>query len=222
MVTNTWAYPPAVMQDVLVATSSYGPQPFGPIADHFDVSVVVTQAGLFLHQLGMDQRWVPVHVEGRFAVLVRRDGPDGHLADRYELNLQDLDPEVLIQHARNLDPAPGLALWLGARVLTDLGWHDEALGLLAASRADNPSEPRAWIATANALTRRAASRELRTPTDLAAIRDDFAQTAEALQQAWALTGDPELVGNIADIRQRLRLLDRQLASVPHVTPGVRP
>jgi len=66
------------------------------------------------------------------------------------------------------------------------------------------------------------SRKPRTPTDLAAVRDDFQQVTEALQQAWELTGDPELVVNIGDIRQRLRLLDRQLASVHQATPRVRP
>ncbi len=220
IVTCTWAYPPVVMQNVLLATSSYGPQPFGPIADHFDVSVVVTQDGLFLDQLAMDQRWVPVHVEGRFAVLVRRDGPDGHLADRDALNPQDLDPEAMIQHTRNLDPAPGLALWLSARMLTDLGWYDQALQLLAASREDNPSEPRAWIATANTLTRRAVTRN--PGTDLAALREDFEQTAAALQRAWALTGDPTLVANIRDLREKIRLLDRQQASAQQVAPGAGP
>ncbi len=222
MVTCTWAYPPAVMQNVLLATSSYGPQPFGPTADRFDVSVVVTQAGLFLHQLAMDHRWVPVHVEGRFTVLVRRDGPDGHLADRDAVEPHDLDTEAMIQHARSLDPAPGLALWLSAQVLTDLGWYDQALQLLAASRQDNPSESRTWIATANALTRRAMTREPRTTADLAAVRDDFEQVAEALQRAWELTGDPELAVNMGDIRQRLRQLNRQLAWVHQATSGVRP
>jgi predicted Zn-dependent protease len=170
----------------------------------------------------MDHRWVPVHVEGRFTVLVRRDGPDGHLADRDAVEPDDLDTEAMIQHARSLDPAPGLALWLSAQVLTDLGWYDQALQLLAASRHDNPSESRAWIATANALTRRAMSREPRTTADLAAVRDDFEQVAEALQQAWELTGDPELAVNMGDVRQRLRQLDRQLAWVHQATSGVRP
>jgi hypothetical protein len=219
MVTNTWAYPPAVMQKVLAATSTYGPQPFEPIAKLFDVSVVVAKPGQFLDQLGSDPRWVPVHTEGRFAVLVRRDGPDAHLAERHALTGEGLDAATLIQQARALDPAPGLALWLSARVLIGLGFNDHALQMLAASRADNPSEPRAWIGTANALSRRAAGR---SPTDRAGVRADLEQTVEALTRAWALTGDPALAESVRELEQNLNVLDQHRTSADRTEPGAQP
>ncbi len=200
MITNTWAYPPEVMWQVLVASSSYGPVPFGPTAERFNVSVVVTQSGRFLRGLATDRRWVPVHVEGKFAVLVRDDGPDGDLADRHGMTQKGLDIARLIALTRRLDPAPGLATWMSARVLNDLGWHDAAIKMLADSVAENPSEPRAWIGTANARTARARRRD---PADRAGVRDDMEQTVEALGRAWSLTHDPQLLANVTNIQQML-------------------
>ena len=215
MITNTWAYPPGVMQQVLTATSSYGPQPFSPAADRYGVSVVVARSGLFLRQVLGEGRWVPVHAEGRFVVLVLRDGPDAHLARRWALSQETVDAATLIGDARRLDPAPGLALWLAGRVLADLGWYDHALEMLAASRRENPSEPRAWLATANALTRRAVRRQ---PTDHAGVRVDLEQTVDALERAWSLSGDPNLLANIGVVEQRLATLRQATA----VLNGMRP
>ncbi len=208
MVTNTWAYPPAVMQQILSGSSSYGPQPFAPVADRFDVSVVVTQSGLFLREVTADRRWTPVHAEGRFAVLIRRDGPDGRLAERHALAGESLAAERLIRDARTLDPAPGLALWLSAQVLADLGFYDHALTMLEISRRENPSEPRAWIATANALSRRAVRRDL---ADRAGAQADLELTVEALETAWALSDEPNLLASIGVVKQRLATLDRATA-----------
>ncbi len=215
MITNTWAYPPAVMQQVLTATSSYGPQPFSPVADRYGVSVVVARSGLFLRQVVGEGRWVPVHVEGRFVVLVLRDGPDALLARRWALSPETVDAATLIGDARRLDPAPGLALWLAGRVLADLGWYDHAVEMLAASRRENPSEPRAWIATANALTRRAARRH---PTDHAGVRVDLEQTVDALERAWSLSGDPNLLANIVVVEQRLVTLSQATAGADGIRP----
>ena len=200
MITNTWAYPPQVMRQVLVASSSYGPVPFGPTAERLDVSVVVTQPGRFLHGLAADRRWVPVHVEGTFVVLIRDDGPDGDLALRHGLTQQGLDIAGLIRSTRRLDPVPGLATWMSARVLNDLGWHDAALAMLADSLAENPSEPRAWIGTANARTARARGRD---PADRAGVRQDMQRTVEALGRAWSLTHDPQLLESVTNIEQML-------------------
>jgi hypothetical protein len=188
------------MRQVLVASSSYGPVPFGPTAERLDVSVVVTQPGLFLRGLAADRRWVPVHVQGTFAVLIRDDGPDADLADRYRMTQRGLDIAGLIGSTRRLDPVPGLATWMSARVLNDLGWHDAALAMLADSLAENPSEPRAWIGTANARTARAQGRD---PADRAGVRQDMQQTVEALGRAWSLTGDPQLLESVTTIEQML-------------------
>ncbi len=215
MVTNTWAYPPAVMQQVLTATSSYGPQPFSPVADRYGVSVVVARSGLFLRQVVGEGRWVPVHAEGRFVVLVLRDGPDGHLARRYALSPETADTATLIRNARRLDPVPGLALWLVGRVLVDLGWHDHAVEMLAASLRANPSQPRAWIATANALTGRAVHRHTAGHPGAQA---DLEQTVDALERAWSLSGDPDLLSSITVAEQRLATLRQAMA----VADGMRP
>jgi hypothetical protein len=200
MITNTWAYPPEVMRQVLVASSSYGAVSFGPTAERLDVSVVVTQPGLFLRGLAADRRWVPVHVQGTFAVLIRDDGPDADLADRYRMTQWGLDIAGLIDSTRRLDPVPGLATWMSARVLNDLGWHDAALAMLADSLAENPSEARAWIGTANARTARARRRD---PADRAGVRQDMQQTVEALGRAWSLTHDPQLLESVTNIEQML-------------------
>jgi len=215
MVTNTWAYPPAVMQQVLTATSSYGPQPFSPVADRYGVSVVVARSGLFLRQVVGEGRWVPVHAEGRFVVLVLRDGPDGHLARRYALSPETADTATLIRNARRLDPVPGLALWLVGRVLVDLGWHDHAVQMLAASLRANPSQPRAWIATANALTGRAVHRHT---TGHPGAQADLEQTVDALERAWSLSGDPDLLSSITVAERRLATLRQAMA----VADGMRP
>jgi hypothetical protein len=89
---------------------------------------------------------------------------------------------------------------MSARVLNDLGWHDAALALLDDSLAENPSESRAWIGTANARTARAQDRD---PADRAGVRQDMQQTVEALGRAWSLTGDPQLLESVTTIEQML-------------------
>jgi hypothetical protein len=219
MVSNTWAYPPAVMQQVLTASSSYDAHPFGPTATRFEVSVVVTQGGRFLRSLATDPRWAPVHIEGQIVVLARRDGPDADLAARHAMSPVDLDTGKYIEHTRRLDPVAGQALWLSGRTLFNLQWYDQALEVLAASRIDNPDEPRAWLLTASVLTSRGA---LRAPTNQPAARRDLEEAREALAHAFALTGDTQITGNIQFVEGRLQLLDRLAAPVDRTAHGPQP
>lgn len=135
--TNTWAYPPEVMRLVLEATSSYGAVPFGPVADRFGVGVVVAEPGRFLRQLVAEAEWDPVHLDGRYAVLVRRGGPDHDLGRRLALDPDRADA------AGPPDPSSGprgwRALYERATLLRDLGWRRHARAALAASAADAPA-----------------------------------------------------------------------------------
>jgi len=209
MVTNTWAYPPDVMRWLLATGGSYRPQPFAPAAEALDVSVVVTPPGGLLRQLAADRRWVTVCVDGPFAVLVRRDGPDAALARPAALDDREIDE--LIGRILAADPAPASTMAQTGRLLIDLGRPDAALAVLTAARRAGAASPGVWIETANALTRRARDRR---PGELQAVRDDLAATGFALGQAARLTGSPQLRDDLLLIQGQLDAIDAAIAAVP--------
>jgi hypothetical protein len=91
LLTNTWAYPPAAMEFVLDRLAG---APF-PEAERLGIGVAAletdTTAAPMVQRLAQDPGWTLVHVEPRYAVFARRDGPDRELAARARVDEAQFD-----------------------------------------------------------------------------------------------------------------------------------
>jgi len=128
ILTNTWAYPPYVMQWVLQITARQ--RDFAPVVRDYDINVVVlhpTQSTFpLVRTLARDRRWALVHVGVSYAIFLRRDGPNRALAERYALNEDTFDLQGYIERIERSDPVPALALNRAAGLLFSVEWEDSA------------------------------------------------------------------------------------------------
>jgi hypothetical protein len=174
MITNTWAYPPATMLDVVLATDRGSGE---ELAERWNVSIVAIPPRTMFKSLREDGNWTLVALVDGHGVFVRNDGPDGELTGD-PLEAGDIDTAGLLkQWTGHPDGYHELNTW--AELLAHADFLDEAIEIAEAARKLAPPGNTAaarWAFTA---------RWLRARQRLAAgnpnALDDYDRTQELLE-----------------------------------------
>ncbi len=190
ILTNTWAYPPAVMRTVL---ASEQPQYFPSVADAYDVNVLVTRtdsgSGPLALAADRSAKWSLVHLGPQHAVFLRNAGPNAVLARRYAIRRGGLDAAGYIDRLRAADPAaPGGALYTGGFTLYQLMRSVAAVEVLEAAVGEDPRLYRAWVVLGICRTQLAAALYASGRSGAPAMRH---AAREALERAMEIDPDAE-------------------------------
>jgi hypothetical protein len=181
IVSNTWAYPPALMVENRGLRNAE--QPFDPVAERLGVDAVLIRwqdsPGLAL-ELAHDPRWAVVHIEGRNLLFVRATGDQEGLARRAAGLLQETPPSALIARYARMDPFLDEALLPAGESLAAAGLLDQSVAVLRYVTEKMPGDARAWTYLARAYAARAARRQ---PADEAGASEDRAEAARCLLRA---------------------------------------
>jgi len=131
ILTNTWAYPPYVMQWVLQITG--GQRPFAPAAERLDIRTVVlrssTASARLLAALAKDRQWAVGHLSATFAVFIRADAADGV----EPITRETFDRRAYIEQVRAADPIGAFALHSASLLLVRIGWGNHAIAVAEAA-----------------------------------------------------------------------------------------
>ncbi|MCD6365116.1 MAG: hypothetical protein J7M14_04500 [Planctomycetes bacterium] len=147
--TNTWAYPPSLMQreryyrNMSSAAGTLNAR-MAEFSREFGATVVLLRLdwsrGFFL-ALAKHEDWAPVHIDGMYVIFARRTGRSGELVNKLALIPEKLRGPGLIERLRDADPAGAPGLITAGNVYTFLGWYDLAREVLAAAISDYPEDP---------------------------------------------------------------------------------
>jgi hypothetical protein len=130
MITNTWAYPPATMKDVLTANVLGGGE---QLANIWGVSVAAVMPGRLFGQLRTDENWTLVALADGHAVFVRRDGADAALA-RTPLRPGDIAASDIVREVEAEDAWPLSRLMQWGKLLVAARFQGPAIEVLQAAR----------------------------------------------------------------------------------------
>ncbi len=206
ILTNTWAYPPTVMRDVLaIARGRLG---WRSEFDRLGVQIValrVTQTTQPLASaLTGDADWAVVYVDTWHAIWLRRTGPNAELARASALSESSLDPGDHLRRLAGQDPVPSYAYHLGGTTLSHMGWYTAAIDVLAVALDGNPRRFDGWVTKGICHARRGTIR-------LARGRDgganDLAEAEACFRKAL------ELRPGLTDARRNLDRVRRQRADL---------
>jgi len=129
ILTNTWAYPPAVMQWVLDCTG--GRRDFDAVAYEHGINTVVLRSsrvtGPLMTALSESPRWAVVHVATTYAVFVRRAGPNADLARSAGIDRASFDRAAYVARAAGDDPLAAFALHNAGVTMLNLNWGNHAI-----------------------------------------------------------------------------------------------
>lgn len=133
--TNTWVYPPAVMEKLLLAQADYSQ--FRPLLDEYTVDVVAirmdaSSAPAFVG-LSKDDGWAMVFLDNWHGVFLRRGRRNDELIRRHEITRTSLDLAALQALLRTYDPRPAYQFKIAGDTLNRLEWYDPAVEMLRAS-----------------------------------------------------------------------------------------
>jgi tetratricopeptide (TPR) repeat protein len=139
ILTNTWAYPPQVMAEVLGVCR--GEIPFEQVQRKYDLQIAVLSVGrssaALARRLAENASWKLVFLDGLYVVFLRADGPNAEIAAKFAISAEAFDrPEFLaayLEHLKSLDPVGYNALHLGGLTLYHMGWDDGAIAVFGAA-----------------------------------------------------------------------------------------
>jgi len=197
ILTNTWAYPPEIMREVL--NSYLGGRDFAELERRYGFDCVVLRAdrstSVLVGELAAGERWRLAYLDAMFVVFVR-DLPAADAITKAKLDLA--------RHVARLkasDPVPAHALHVGGLTLFHLGWDTAAAELFTAAVEEDPSYHEAWNMKGLCLAREGSLR-LRQTGDKELLR----RARDCFREALAIKSDyqPALAN--------LQLVDSQLRS----------
>jgi len=187
-VTNTWAYPPAIMAEAMESFDS--PQALMAVVRKYDVSVVVVRLEVgspALPMLFAGDPWALVHLQGVYAVFIRTDGPDEALARQAQLTPDAWDTRAVVDRAMAAESWPVRSLAFTVTGLVHLGWHDEVIDLAREITHIDPKDPAAMFRLGELLTQRALRRHAAGDPRW---REDAEEARRILQRRAARRADP--------------------------------
>ncbi len=210
ILTNTWAYPPRVMRQVL--DQAIGRRAF---LRQSDCQVVVLQVMPKIHpayvplgrRLAGDPNWAMVYLGAAHAVFLRADGENAELARRRAITPRSLDLgiEEFVGELRRLDPLSSHAAYLGGYTLGNLGWYTQAVAVFREVLPEDPYPHRVWNQIGWCLRQRGTIRMFHLPRDYRG-KQDWQEARRCFLRALRLKGDYE------DARTNLRLIEEQIAA----------
>lgn len=158
ILTNTWAYPPVIMRDVLDVAR--GVIPFREAAEKYGLEVAAVRVGRFtaepdpqqwsrvplVLELSVDPNWALVYIDALHVVFLRKDGLNRAMAQKNEITPDTLDLSAYIQRLMEMDPVPVFALCQGGSTLSYLGgnWNALAIQVLRQAIRIDPDYAKAW------------------------------------------------------------------------------
>lgn len=160
VLTNTWAYPPYVMQWVIQACA--GQRSFDPIVKDYQVGTVVllnsSSTAPLMKALAGSKDWAVVDISANYVVFLRRSGPTADLAARLAIDPRAFDVPAFVARVRETDPVGVSAVNTAAWTLFRLGWGNAAIQTWHACLADDPGYYDAMGSLASSLAMRGTMR----------------------------------------------------------------
>jgi len=200
IVTNTWAYPPDVMRQVVEINA--GRREFSAVVEKYGISTVATRVDRttapLVRKLADDDGWALVSLDARHVVF-RKIAAASPRAANDAISEQTLDWRAYRAKLRSTDPVAGFALHLGGLTLYHLGWDSAAAETFAAATREEPAYHEAWLMRGVCLARRGTRRMTQTGN-----RDDLLEAAKCFGKALELRPD------YAPARRNLEILRRRL------------
>lgn len=155
ILTNTWAFPPYVMEQVTQVAA--GLRPLGPWVRRYGIGTVVLRytqiVPPLIATLCRDPGWAVVHVGVRTVVFVRAEGPNAALAAEHRITQENLDMGDFIDRIAAADPIPATALHSTAVLLNNMGWPRPAEACWRRAIEIDPRYPEVLLALAGHLLR---------------------------------------------------------------------
>ena len=131
VLTNTWAYPPYVMQWVLQIAG--GQRALAPAAERLDIRTVLLRSSEasapLLAALAKDPNWSVAHLSATFAVFARADDTDGF----EPITRETFDRPAYVERVRAADPIDAFALHSASLLLYRMGWGNHAIAVAEAA-----------------------------------------------------------------------------------------
>ena len=156
VMTNTWAYPPQVMREVLDYCS--GQRPFEEVERSLAPEVVVLRMDRGSIPLGRRLAnapdWAVVHIGGMYVVFLRTDGPNAPLAERLRITPGTLDLPAHKARLGEMDPVRAYSTCMGAMTLYRIGWDSPAIDVFRRAVELDADYYQAWDLLGLALARR--------------------------------------------------------------------
>ena len=212
ILTNGWAYPPAVMGQ---ARTSYETLDAlnAATAEH-DISAVVIRADrrapVLGHLLWDKKDWALVFLGGTHLVYLRLDGPDADLARTQRLTPSTWDAHAFVAEAKQHEARPAHAMFATGRMLAMLGnvakggdaaWNNSAIVVLSAVVDLQDDLAPAWYALGSAHANRAVARRA---AGSKAYWRDVEQADNAYRKVLAIHDDPNAKALLAKLRQQFK------------------
>jgi len=202
VLTNTWAYPPAVMGEVYASWSK--PGAFARVVSKYGLSALfvrIDDAAPVARRLFGNRRWYLVYLDGAHALFLRADGPDADLAEQERLTQETWDVRAFIERSKAEELRPAYAMFATANALAAMRWHDEAITVLREVTALEPDHAGAWFQLGGALANRALER--RAAGDAGWV-DQMRLAERALERRLGLRDDRRTHEALQKVREALR------------------
>lgn len=147
ILTNTWAYPPDVMAEVLDV--SRGMRTFRQMVDMYGVEVVALRVSVATTPLTVylaeNPDWALVYLDALHAVWLRRAGPNASLTRKWEIRRDRFHLSAYLEQLRRMDPEAPFAFHAAGVTLQRLGWFDEAIAVLRQAVRESPRCAESWF-----------------------------------------------------------------------------
>ncbi|MHC4985338.1 MAG: hypothetical protein ACYTFO_04195 [Planctomycetota bacterium] len=223
IITNGWAYPPAVMEEVidvyrdtkdLHGLEVKAIDSLNAAADTYGMTTLLvrTDRGMPVwSQLRDRADWSLVFLDGTYAILVRTTGPDADLAREARIEPEQWDAEAYIAHAKEVEFWPAYALEAVGASISSWHWDDQAIHILQEAVDLDPQGAVAWRSLGLAL----ASRGLRRNQQrLPGVKEDFEAAIQALKRSFSIQPDPKVQEKIQAVNALLLRVQRRLPRAP--------
>ncbi len=157
VLTNTWAYPPGVLQEVLEVSRSTAA--FESAVKRYSIQTVAIRTDItnsrLLKYLDQNPKWSLVFLDAWYCVFIDNTGPNAELAKRFNIRKEAFDVADYSKRLAEVDPMNAYSLNLGSMTLFHLGWYSPAIEILNSATKIDPSYHKAWILKGWCLTHRA-------------------------------------------------------------------
>ncbi|MBI5723335.1 MAG: hypothetical protein HZA50_05210 [Planctomycetes bacterium] len=146
ILTNGWAYPPAVMNKLLNLTQ--GLIPFEQAAAEYDLNLVALHmypaTQKLARALRSDPRWTVVYIDAQDVIFLRNSGPNEALAREHGITEESFNAREYIGRILPEDRFPDCMMRTGTATLYNLGWFSAVIEVGQATLEIDPLRHETW------------------------------------------------------------------------------